>query len=81
MAKRHQFVMFLHYAQDKLLDHKKKHTLLWKSRGSIGVSEVSYSAVIRKSVCLNDADLITKGYAVGLNGQRYSTGGSIIIRV
>ena len=78
MAKRHQF-MFLHYAQNNLLDHKKPHCF-----GSQGVPVEFFKgpiqAVIRESICLHDADLINKGYAVELNGQRYNTGEAFLLR-
>ena len=36
-------------------------------------------AVIRESTCLHGADLITKGYAVELNGQRYNKGEALLL--
>ena len=78
MAKRHQFMMFLHYAQDNLLGHKKPHCF-----GSQEVPAEFFKgpiqAVIRESIGLHGADLITKGYAVELNGQRYNTGEALLL--
>ena len=36
-------------------------------------------AVVREIICLHDADLITKGYAVELNGQKYNTREGLLI--
>ena len=78
MDKRHQFMMFLHYAKDNLLDHKKPHCF-----GSQEVPVEFFNGpiqvVIRESICLHDADLITKGYAVVLDGQRYNTGETLLL--
>ena len=77
MAKRHQFVMFLYYAQDNLLDRKKPHRFGIKMFQQFFKRPIE--AVVREIFCLHDADLITKGYAVGLNGQRYNTGEGLLL--
>ena len=77
MAKRHQFMMFLHYARDNLLDHKKPHCF-GSQEVLVEFFEGPIQAVIRESICLHDANLITKGYAVELNGQRYNTGEALL---
>ena len=68
MAKRQQFMMFLHYAQDNLLGHKKPHCFGSKEV-SVELFKGPIQAVIRESICLHGTDLIAKGYAVELNGQ------------
>ena len=78
MAKRHQFITFLHYTQDNLLDHKKPHCF-----GSQEVPVKFFKGPIqtftRESICLHDTDLITKGYTVELNEQRYNTGEALLL--
>ena len=78
MAKRHQFMMFLHYAQYNLLVHKKPHCF-GSQEVPVEFFKGPIQAAIRQSICLHDADLITKGYAVELNGQRYNTGDSLLL--
>ena len=77
MAKRHQF-MFLHYAQDNLLGHKKPHCF-GRQEVPVELFKGPIQPVIRESICLHRADLITKGYAVELNGQRYNTGEALLL--
>ena len=77
MAKRYQF-MFLHYAQDNLLGHKKPHYFV-SQEVPVQFFKGPIQAVIRESICLHGADLITKGYAVELNGQRYNTGEALLL--
>ena len=78
LAKRHQFMMFLHYAQDNLLGHKKPHCF-GSQEVPVEFFKDPIQAVIRKSICLHGADLITKGYAVELNGQRYNAGEALLL--
>ena len=78
MAKRHQFMMFLHYAQDNLLGHKKPHCF-GSQEVPVEFFKGPIQAVIRESTCLHGADLITKGYAVELNGQRYNKGEALLL--
>ena len=78
MAKRHQFMMFLHYARDNLLDHKNPHCS-GSQEDPVEFFEGPIQAVIRENICLHDANLITKGYAVELNGQRYNTGEALLL--
>ena len=79
MAKRHQFMMFLHYAQDNLLDNKKPHCF-GSQEVPVEFFKGPIQVVIRESICLHDADLITKRYAVELNGQRYNTREALLLR-
>ena len=78
MAKRHQFMMFLHYAEDNLLDHKKPHCF-GSQEVPVEFFKGPIQAVIRESTCLHGADLITKGYPVELNGQRYNKGEALLL--
>ena len=78
MAKRHQFMMFLHYAQDNLLVHKISHCF-GSQEVPVEFFKGPIQAVIRESICLHGADLITKGYAVELNGQMYNTGEALLL--
>ena len=80
MAKRHHFMMLLHYAQDNLLDHKKPHCF-GGQEVPVEFFKGPIQALIRESICLHDADLINKGYAVELNGQRYNTGEAFLLRL
>ena len=66
-------MMFRHYAQDNLLDHKKPHCF-GSQEVPVEFFKGPIQVVIRESICLHDADLITKRYAAELNGQRYDTG-------
>ena len=73
MVKRHQLMKFLHYTQDNSLGHKKPHRF-GNKEVLVEFFKCPIQAVIRESICLHGADLITKGYAVELNGQKYNTG-------
>ena len=70
-------MMFLHYAQDNLLDHIKPHCF-GSQEVPVEFFKGPIKVVIRESICLHDAGLITKGCAVELNGQRYNTGEALL---
>ena len=71
-------MMFLLNAQDNLLDHKKPHCF-----GSEEVLAEFFKgpiqAIIRESIFLHNADLITTGYAVEPNAEVQYRGGIIIL--
>ena len=71
-------MMLLHYAQDNLLDHKKPHCF-GSQEVPVEFFKGPIQVVIRESICLHNADLITKGYAVELNAQRYNTGEALLL--
>ena len=73
-----QFMMFLHYAQDNLLGHKKPHCF-GSQEVPVELFKGPIQAVIRESIYLHGAHLITKGYAVELNGQRCNTGEALLL--
>ena len=56
-------MVFLHYAQVNLLDHKKPH-YFGSQEVPVEFFKGPIQAVIRESICRHDTDLITKGYTI-----------------
>ena len=80
MAKRHQFLQYLHYSQDNYLEHRQPQ--------GIRIQEVPCEELptdqreeIMHKLQLADTDLIMKGSAVIFEGQRYSRNEAVVMGV
>ena len=58
----------------------KKQHCLGSQEVPVELFKGPIQAVIRESIWLQDADLITKGYAVEFNGHRHNIGEALLLR-
>ena len=78
LAKRHQFMMYLHYSKEYFLDHKSIHIFDSKETSCEGLDYFDKKAV-DEQLNLKAIDLLTQGSGVLFEGQRFSVGDVVVL--
>ena len=78
MAKRHQFMMYLHYVKDSFLEYSSPHMLNVMEAAPVAL-DILLSQAVKLKLSLAHDEIFMKGTGLVYGGQKYLSGDTVVI--